>query len=201
MFTHTLNPEQNGRHLTTQFTDAYMCPRAPTYSLGLYSLSGRTAYRQISCSPEAARLDATMIVSLWNLAVISATWLPRSLSNFRGIGKVLTRISLLRDLAFLSTIRLHGRQNRCVPHVILFHMHYCTCIGGIRNIMRGHYMETLNRETSVTGGFPVQRANNAELLSFPYYAYCKLDKLFQETVWLSAIWDELTLMWRHPNVV
>ena len=38
-----------------------------SHSLGLYSLSGKTSYRQISRSLEAARLDLAMIVSLWNL--------------------------------------------------------------------------------------------------------------------------------------
>ena len=55
---------------------------------GLYSLSGKTSYRQISWSLEAARLDVTMIVSLWNLTGISAAVLPRCLSNFRSFGKV-----------------------------------------------------------------------------------------------------------------
>ena len=55
---------------------------------GLYSLSGKTSYRQISRSLETARLDATTIVSLWHLTGISAAVLPRCLSNFRAIGKV-----------------------------------------------------------------------------------------------------------------
>ena len=38
--------------------------------LGLYSLSGKTSYRQISWSLEAARLGVIMIVSLWNLTGI-----------------------------------------------------------------------------------------------------------------------------------
>ena len=37
-----------------------------------YSLSDKTSYRQISWSLEAARLDVIMIISLWNLAGISA---------------------------------------------------------------------------------------------------------------------------------
>ena len=36
--------------------------------LGLYSLSSKTAYRQISRSLEAAKLGVIMIVSLWNLS-------------------------------------------------------------------------------------------------------------------------------------
>ena len=54
----------------------------------LYSLSGKTSYRQISRSLEAARLDVTMVVSLWNSTGTSAALLPRYLPNFRAIGKV-----------------------------------------------------------------------------------------------------------------
>ena len=64
---------------------------------GLYSLSDKTSYRQISWSLEAARLGFIMIVSLWNLTGISAALLPRCLLNFRAILKVKTRISRLRD--------------------------------------------------------------------------------------------------------
>ena len=39
---------------------------------GLYSISGKTSYRQISWSLEAARLDVAMVVSLWNLTGIPA---------------------------------------------------------------------------------------------------------------------------------
>ena len=39
---------------------------------GVYSLSGKTSYRQISWSLEATRLAVIMIVSLWNLTSISA---------------------------------------------------------------------------------------------------------------------------------
>ena len=66
-------------------------------TLGLYSLSGKTSYRQISWSLEAARLGVIMIVWLWNLTGISAALLPRCLLNFRAIGKVQTWISRLRD--------------------------------------------------------------------------------------------------------
>ena len=64
---------------------------------GLCSLSGKTSYHQISRSIEAARLDVTMIVSLWNLTGISAALLPRCLSIFIAVGKVYTRISRLRN--------------------------------------------------------------------------------------------------------
>ena len=55
---------------------------------GIYSLSGRTSYRKISWSLEAARLGVIMIPSLWDLTGISAALLPRCLSNFKAIGKV-----------------------------------------------------------------------------------------------------------------
>ena len=48
-------------------------------TLGLYSLSGRTSYRNILWSLKAARL---------NILTISAALLPRCLSGFRTIGKV-----------------------------------------------------------------------------------------------------------------
>ena len=51
---------------------------------GLYSLSGKTSYRQISWSLEAARLGVIIIAPLWN----STAALPRGLSNFRAIGNV-----------------------------------------------------------------------------------------------------------------
>ena len=57
-------------------------------SLGLYSLSGKTSYRQISWSLGAARLDVAMVVSLWNLTGTSAAALPRYLPNFGAIGKI-----------------------------------------------------------------------------------------------------------------
>ena len=55
---------------------------------GLYSLSGRTSYRKISLSPEVARLDSIVIVSLLNLTGMSAAALPMCLSNFRAIAKI-----------------------------------------------------------------------------------------------------------------
>ena len=60
----------------------------PFRTLGLYSLSGKTSYRQISWSLKAARLDVAMVVSLWNLAGTSAAALPKYLPNFRAIEKV-----------------------------------------------------------------------------------------------------------------
>ena len=64
---------------------------------GLYLLSGRTSYREISWSFEVVRLDIPMIISFWDLTGILAAPLPSCLSNFIAIGKVETRIPHLRD--------------------------------------------------------------------------------------------------------
>ena len=64
---------------------------------GLYSLSGKTSYRKISWSLEAARFGFKLFQSLWNLAVTSAALLPRYLSNFRAIRLLQYPILRLRD--------------------------------------------------------------------------------------------------------
>ena len=64
-------------------------------SQGLYSLSGKTSYRKISWSLEAARFGFKLFQSLWNLAGTSAALLPRCLSNFRAIRPL--QISRFRD--------------------------------------------------------------------------------------------------------
>ena len=70
-------------------------PRPP--SLGLYSLSGKTSYRKISWSLEAARFGSKLLQSLLNLAGTSAALLPMCLSNFRAIRPLQHPISRLRD--------------------------------------------------------------------------------------------------------
>ena len=64
---------------------------------GLYSLSGKTSYRKISWSLEAARFGFKLFQSLWNLTGTSAALLPRCLSNFRAIRPLQHPISRLRD--------------------------------------------------------------------------------------------------------
>ena len=64
---------------------------------GLYSLSGKTSYRKISWSLEAAWFGFKLFQSLWNLAGTSAALLPRCLSNFRAIRPLQHPISRLRD--------------------------------------------------------------------------------------------------------
>ena len=66
-------------------------------NLGLYSLSGKTSYRKISCSLEAARFGFKLFQSLWNLAGTSAAAPPRCLSYFRSILPLQNPISRLRD--------------------------------------------------------------------------------------------------------
>ena len=46
----------------------------------------------------------------------------------------------------------------------------------------------------VTGGFPSQRASNAEL---GYFLCHYPEQIAGETVELPVIWDTITLMWRH----
>ena len=65
--------------------------------LGLYSLSGKTSYRKISWSLEAAGFGFKLFKSLWNLAGTSAALLPRCLSNCRAIRPLQHPISRLRD--------------------------------------------------------------------------------------------------------
>ena len=65
--------------------------------LGLYSLSGKTSYRKIPWSLEAAGFGSKLFQSLWNLAGTSAALLPRCLSNFRAIRPLQHTISWLRD--------------------------------------------------------------------------------------------------------
>ena len=82
------------------------------WTQGLYSLSGKTSYCQISWSLDAARLDVAMVVSLWNLTGTSAAVLPKYLPNFRAIGKVWTWISRLRDFARSCGKTSHRLVNR-----------------------------------------------------------------------------------------
>ena len=77
--------------------------------LGLYSLSGKTSYRNISWSLEAARFGFKLFQSLWNLAGTSAALLPRCLSNYRAIRPLQHPISRLRDFT-----RFGGKTSYCL---------------------------------------------------------------------------------------
>ena len=120
---HTRNTSIKGGllfHVQSQFHATYTCKRHLRYSqspapgmirncilhnrrvtilqiLGFYSLSGKTSYRKISWSLEAARFGFKLFQSLWNLAGTSAALLPRCLSNFRAIRPLQHPIPRLRD--------------------------------------------------------------------------------------------------------
>ena len=75
----------------------YLCEKKWVYYPhlpGLYSLSGRTSYRKISWSVEAARFMFRLLQSLLNLTGISAAALP----NVRAIESLQHPISRLRDI-------------------------------------------------------------------------------------------------------
>ena len=97
---------------------------------GLYSLSGKTSYRQISWSLEAARMYVAMVVSLWNLTGTSVSVLPRYVPNFRAIGKVQTRISRHRDFTRSCGKTSYRLVNRGPGYVseLGHHLHYSDVI-------------------------------------------------------------------------
>ena len=80
--------------------------------LGLYSLSGKTSYRKISWSLEAARLGFKLFQSLCNLAGTSAALLPRCLSYFRAIRPLQHPISRLRDFTRFGGKTSYRLMNR-----------------------------------------------------------------------------------------
>ena len=86
-------------------------------TLCLYSLSGKTSYRKISWSIEAARFGFKLFQSLWNLAGTSAALLPRCLSNFRAIQPLQHPISRLRHFTRFggkTSYRLVNRGPDCL---------------------------------------------------------------------------------------
>ena len=81
--------------------------------LGLYSLSGKTYYRKISWSLDAASFGFKLSQSLWFLAGTSAVLLPRCLSNFRAIRPLQHPISRLRDFTRFGGKTSYRFVNRC----------------------------------------------------------------------------------------
>ena len=84
--------------------------------LGLYSLSGKTSYRKISWSFEAARFGFKLFQSLWNLAGTSAALLPMCLSNFRAIRPLQHPISWLRGFTRFGGKTSYRLVNRGPGH-------------------------------------------------------------------------------------
>ena len=116
-------------------------PRIHKVILGLYSLSGKTSYRKISWSLEAARFGFKLIQSLWNLAGTSAALLPRCLSNFRAIRPFQHPISRLRDFtrfggktSYRLVNRVPGYLPVCVNDILQYEdtQWWCTLTGDIQ---------------------------------------------------------------------
>ena len=86
---------------------------------GLYSLSGKTSYRKISWSLEAARFGFKLLQWLWNLAGTSAALLPKCLSNFRAIRPLQHPISRLRDFTLFGGKTSYRLVNRGPAGLVL----------------------------------------------------------------------------------
>ena len=71
-----------------QSTPREVCLVWRTSKVPLFATSGRTSYRKISWSLEAARSNAIMVSSFWDLTDISAALLPSCLTKFTVIYKV-----------------------------------------------------------------------------------------------------------------
>ena len=82
--------------------------------LRLYSLRWRTSHRTISWNLDTVRLNLMIIVSLCNRTGVSATLLPRCLSNCRAIAKVFTRILRFQNFTtFCGKTRLVFKLRPC----------------------------------------------------------------------------------------
>ena len=105
------------------FRDDILGSETSPWLQGLYSLSGKTSYRKISWSLEAARFGFKLFQSPWNWAGTSAALLPRCMSNFRAIRPLQHPISRLRDFTRFggkTSYRLMNRgpdQGRCAVSV------------------------------------------------------------------------------------
>ena len=109
---------RRGIHIWTHFPIFW---RERDWHQGLYSLSGKTSYRKISWSLEAARFGFKLFQSLWNLASTSAAALPRCLSNFRAILPLQHPISRLRDFTRFggkTSYRLVNRDPEMIRPVV-----------------------------------------------------------------------------------
>ena len=101
---------------------------------GLYSLSGKTSYRKISWSLEAARFGFKLFQLLWNLAGTSAALLPRCLSNFRAIRPLQHPISRLRDFTRFGGKTSYRLVNRGPGWLWKWHRKKHGCIIKLPNV-------------------------------------------------------------------
>ena len=62
-------------------------PTGMADDLGIFLISDKTDYDQISQNFEAMRSRVSHVVSIWNLTCVSAAQLPSRLSNFRATGE------------------------------------------------------------------------------------------------------------------
>ena len=87
------------------------------------------SYHQILWILEAVGVDIILIISVWNLTGISAALLPRCLSTFRAIGKVLTQISQIQDFMrscgkmSISLVNRDPGLLRSIDAVIALHLY------------------------------------------------------------------------------
>ena len=88
--------------------------------LGLYLLSGRTSYRKISWSFEAAGFRFRFIQSLWNLTGTSAAALSKRLSNVQVVRLLKHPISPLRDITRVGGKTSYRLVNRG-PELLHWH--------------------------------------------------------------------------------
>ena len=102
----------NATEINMCYVDCNVLSRFDKSPLGLYSLSGKTSYRKISWSLEAARFGFKLFQSLWNLTGTSAALLPRCLSNFRTIRPLQHPISRLRDFTLFGGKTSYRLVNR-----------------------------------------------------------------------------------------
>ena len=123
----------------------------PIFIQGLYLLSGRTSYRKISWSLEAARFGIKLFQSLWNLAGTSAALLPRCLSNFRAMRPLQHPISRLRDFTRFGGKTSYRLVNRGPG---LLHCHWTNpIIISMGNVDQQPLLGLLYRYTVVTIDF------------------------------------------------
>ena len=142
------HPAQISRSLVTHWptllTPTSFMPMMTSSNGNIFRVTGPLSCRQILWNLKAARLDAILIVSLWNVTGISAALLSRCLSNFRAIGKVSTRISFTRSCGHTSAClvnrgnelaRLNSHAHN-VYHGLAAYQKHLTCF-----IIRSNYCD------------------------------------------------------------
>ena len=136
---------------------------------GLYSLSGRTSYRKISWSVEAARFMFRLLQSLLNLTGISAAALP----NVRAIESLQHPISRLRDTTRFggkASSRLVNRGIGC----IMCRSYPCKNIRSNQYVYKKHVYLTEHIQSWID-----RNAMCYHLFAFSWYLYIQFSKMLQ----------------------